>query len=215
MESLGIFNGISSEGLNRMLICFDARKERFKKGQTILTYSNRLEKLGILLSGKAHLYCIDYDGCYTLLEQFSQNDIFGELFSLPLRNLEYIVQADSDCQVLFIPYRRVITPCSNACHHHSMLIDNLFQLATRKSQSLSLRINLLSARTIRQKLSHYLNYMQAKTGSNSFTMDMSLTDLASYLCIDRSSMMRELRTMKEERLLESKGRNITLLTELK
>lgn len=214
METLEIFKGISRESLENMLRCFNARRAFFSKGQTIHTYSASLEKIGLLLSGKAHLYCIDYEGCYTLLEHFSETDIFGELFTLPLQNLEYIVEADSDCEVLFISYNCIITPCSNACKHHSRLIDNLFHLATKKSQTLSLRINLLSARTIRQKLIHYLTYQQAKAGNNSFVMEMSLTDLAAYLCIDRSSMMRELRAMKEEGLLESRGRNITLLSDL-
>lgn len=214
MESLDIFNGISQKDLNRMLRCFDARKTYFSKGQTIQTYSNRLERIGVLLSGKAHLYCIDHDGSYTLLEHFTQNDIFGELFALPLQNLEYIVESDSDCEVLFIPYECVIKRCPNACEYHSHLVDNLFHLATKKSQVLSFRINLLSTKTTRQKLIHYLLYMQSKAGSNSFIMDMSLTDLASYLCVDRSSMMRELRSMKNEGLLASKGRSITLLPAL-
>lgn len=211
MESFDIFKGVSQKNLDRMLRCFDARKTHFAKGQTIQTYSSRLERIGILLSGEAHLYCIDHDGSYTLLEHFKENDIFGELFALPLRNLEYIVESDTDCEVLFIPYECVIKRCPNACEHHSHLVDNLFHLATKKSQVLSFRINLLSTKTTRQKLINYLMYMQEQTGSNSFVIDMSLTALASYLCVDRSSMMRELRMMKNEGLLESKGRNVTLL----
>lgn len=210
IESLDIFSGISQEELQRMLPCFDAQKMNFQKGQTILTYQSSLQKIGILLSGQAHLFCIDYNGSYMLLEQFEKNGLFGELFSFPLDNLEYIVEADSSCEVLFLPYQSVIKRCPNACGHHSQLVDNLFHLATLKSQALSLRINLLSTRTIRQKLLNYLLWQQSQTGSTSFRLNMSLTALADYLCVDRSSMMRELRLLKEECILESKGRFITL-----
>lgn len=211
MDSPDIFDGISQEELARMLHCFEAQKCTFQKGQTILTYNDQLQKIGILLSGKAHLFCIDYDGTYTLLERFEEHDLFGELFALPLSNLEYIVEADGKCEVLFIRYSSLIKRCKNACEHHSQLVDNLFHLSTRKTQALSFRINLLSSRTIRHKLITYLHYMQGKTGKSTFLMDMSLTDLASYLCVDRSSLMRELRAMKQDGLLESKGRQITLL----
>lgn len=215
MEELNfieLFHGVTQPEIDRMLCCFETQKLHFQKGQVLMTYQDNLQKIGILLSGRAHLYCIDYDGSYMLLERFDKNDLFGEPFSLPLANLEYIVEGDTDCEVLFIPYKSIIKRCENACQHHTQLVDNLFHLATRKSQALSLRVNLLSTKTIRQKLLNYFMWMQNKTGSNTFRIDMSLTELAAYLCVDRSSMMREIRFMKEEGLMDSKGRTITLIS---
>ena len=211
MEELNIFDGITQAEINRMIPCFEAKKVTFPKGHTLMTYETSLQKLGILLSGKAHLYCIDYDGTYTLLEQFGKNGLFGELFALPLKDWEYIVEADTDCEVLFLPYESIIKRCPNACDHHSKLIDNLFHLATLKSQALSLRINLLSTKTLRQKLMNYLNWQQHQAGTRTFRINMSLTALADYLCVDRSSLMRELRAMKDEGILESKGRMVTMM----
>lgn len=211
MQTSYIFAGIVEEELSRMLHCFEAQKVKFQKGQTIMTYTDNIQKVGVILSGKAHLYCIDYNGTFTLLEQLNADELFGELFALPLNNLEYIVEADSNCEVLFIRYSRIITPCSNTCHHHTQLIDNLFHLSTKKNQQLSLRVNLLTSKSTRLKLMNYFSYIQNKTGQNPFKLDMSLTDLADYLCVDRSSMMREMRALKEEGVLDSKGRTITLL----
>lgn len=214
MENLiftDLFNGVSQNEIDRMLCCFQTQKVHFEKGETLITYQSTLEKVGILLTGKAHLYCIDYDGTYTLLERLEPSDLFGELFSLPLANLEYIVEADSSCDVLFIPYSSIIKRCENACQHHTQIVDNLFHMATKKSQALSLRINLLTAKTIRQKLLHYFLWVSSRTGTASFRLEMSLTDLSDYLCIDRSSMMREMHALRDEGILDSKGRQITLL----
>ena len=40
---------------------------------------------------------------------------------------------------------------------------------------------------------------------------MSLSQLAAYLCVDRTSLMRELRLMREEGVIENSGRKVTLL----
>jgi len=40
---------------------------------------------------------------------------------------------------------------------------------------------------------------------------MSLSSLAEYLCVDRSAMMRELKSMRDDGLLISQKRQITLL----
>ena len=75
---------------------------------------------------------------------------------------------------------------------------------------LALRINMISKKTVRQKLMSYFEYMQEKYG-NSFETELSLSGLANYLCIDRTSLMRELRMMKDEGIIDSKGRSITML----
>ena len=42
--------------------------------------------------------------------------------------------------------------------------------------------------------------------------DRSYTTLAEYLSVDRSAMMRELKKMKDEHLVEVAGRQVTLCT---
>ena len=72
--------------------------------------------------------------------------------------------------------------------------------------------NMISKKTVRQKLVSYFEYLAEKTGSHSFETELSLSQLANYLCVDRTSLMRELRLMREEGLISSSGRKIQLLT---
>ena len=92
-----------------------------------------------------------------------------------------------------------------------MINKNLFNLSAKKAQMLSLRINMISKKTVRQKLMSYFEYLEEKTGSRSFETELSLSQLAHYLCVDRTSLMRELRLMREEGIIESSGRKITIL----
>jgi CRP-like cAMP-binding protein len=73
---------------------------------------------------------------------------------------------------------------------------------------LALRINMISKKTVRQKLQSYFDYMREKTGGDSFETEMSLSQLATYLCVDRTSLMRELRLMREEGVIENNGRKV-------
>ena len=70
---------------------------------------------------------------------------------------------------------------------------------------------MISRKTVRQKLQAYFEYLREKTGKNSFETEMSLSQLANYLCVDRTSLMRELRLMREEGVIENSGRKVTLL----
>ena len=46
------------------------------------------------------------------------------------------------------------------------------------------------------------------------SIPFSLSDLADYICSDRSAMMRELKRLREEGFLEISGRNVRFKTGL-
>jgi len=211
MRQTPLFNGISQDSINAMVSCFKPETRFFRRGETILVFSSELEYLCVLLSGSAHLYCTDSEGEYTLLEQYSAHDIFGEVFAMPYGELGYAVEADCDCQVMFIRFSCIYGRCPNACEHHTQLTRNLFELSAKKAQSLSMRINMISKRSLRRKLCTYFDYLKEKTGQDSFDIEVSLSQLASFLCADRTSMMRELKNMSSEGIIESHGRHVTLL----
>ena len=48
-------------------------------------------------------------------------------------------------------------------------------------------------------------------GSSTFVLPFSLSVLADYIATDRSAMMRELKKLKEEGLVQNEGRRFTLL----
>ncbi|MEG1583566.1 MAG: Crp/Fnr family transcriptional regulator [Anaerovorax sp.] len=213
MDKVFIDDGISKESIRQMIGCLQPQFKRFRAKETILCYSDKIEKLGILISGTAHLYSLNLDGEYSLLEKYDKKDVFGSLFCLPLENFEYIIHAITDCEVMFVDYHHIITPCSNVCAHHSQLLNNLFHMTAQKARTLALHINILSQHTTRKKLITYLKYIHSLSGSDSFLIPMSLLSLSEYLCVDRSAMMRELRLLKQEGFLQSNGRTFSFLKE--
>ena len=96
--------------------------------------------------------------------------------------------------------------------HHSLLVQNMLRLISDKAQALSERVDVLSRRSIREKLLCYFNQLAEKEGSRTFQLPFSLSMLADYIATDRSAMMRELKRLKEEGVLRSEGRRITLCT---
>lgn len=211
LQNVELFKDISHDSVDSMMKCFSPEVRKFKKGDTILVFEQEVKYLCVLLTVKAHLYCVDSEGEYTLLENYGPNDIFGEVFTMPFGAVGYVAEADSDCSVMFMKMSSIYGRCSNACEHHTMINKNLFHLSAKKAQMLALRINMISKKTVRQKLVSYFEYLEEKTGSRSFDTELSLSQLANYLCVDRTSLMRELRLMREEGIIQSSGRRITVL----
>lgn len=214
MRKVRFLDNISKDSIDKMIPCFKPSFKNYKAGETILSYSDNPEQVAILLSGSAKLYFSDIEGDYGLLETYEEGDLFGDVFSLPLNGYEYTVTAVTDCHVVFISYQHILHPCCHVCEHHSQLISNLFLMTTQRSQELSLHINILGQPTTRKKLLTYLQFIQA--GSNAgegefFEIPMSLGALSEYLCVERTAMMREIRKMNEDGILESNRRQFKLL----
>ncbi len=191
--------------------CSKIHKKSFKKNEIITTYISKRNQICILISGQAELIRYDYNGDKTIVEHFNKYDIFGEVFYVINTNNELFVVAKQNCEVLFLVYDNLKQKCKSNCKFHQTLSNNMSELILQKIIISNGRIELLTKRSTRDKLLGYFSILSTRNFSKTFSLPFSLTDLADYLSVDRSAMMRELKTLKDEGFIEKNGNNITLL----
>ena len=205
-----LFFGITDSEKCRMYECFGMISKKYTRDETIANIQGRFNRIGILENGKAHIYYVDAYGRRSVVEQIESGDVFGEIFTRPTDNLEYYVTADMPCTVTYIDYSKIIQPCSNVCTHHTKLLHNLFDMAAKKSGNLLQHINVLSQRTMREKLLAYFDTQCVGKNEKEFLMPISFTALADYINADRSAMMREIGKLKAEGIIETRGKRIRI-----
>lgn len=200
-----LFTGILPEELDQMKTCFEMENRTFREKEEIPMEG----KVGILLSGSVSLNRLGADGNLDMLEYLTDGGIFGSFFSL-FDGGEIIAICEKACSIVFIDTCHITKRCSRACHHHSQVVENLLSLMTEKVQQLSEKVEILSHRSIREKLLCYFRLQSMKTGKDEILIPFSFSALANYLCVDRSAMTRELRKMKAEGLVDVNGRQVHL-----
>ena len=149
-------------------------------------------------------------GIKLLLNIFHGNALFGEIFYDINTNSEFIVEAKDKCKALLFSYDDINVKCKANCSFHKTLVSAMPNLIISKILDLTSRVDLLSRRTTRDKLLGYFNLLSKKYGK-SFTLPFSITELANYLAVDRSSMSRELSYLKKENFIKQDRNKITLL----
>jgi len=179
--------------------CSKAQIKVFLKGETITTYIEKRNQFCILISGEAELVRYDFYGHKTIIGHFNEHDTFGEVFYPANTNNELFVVAKKKCKVLFYIYDNLDYKCRRNCSFHNTLINHLSELLLDKIINLNMRVELLSKRNIRDKLISYFNLLSSKTLSKTITIPFSYTDLADYLSIDRSAMMRDIKALVDQR----------------
>ncbi|BAL00141.1 hypothetical protein OBV_29420 [Oscillibacter valericigenes Sjm18-20] len=207
-----IFDGISYESYLSMIDCFQAIQKTYRPEDVAYDFERGGNQVGILERGEASLIRIDEDGVSTVMENLTVGSVFGRSLAFSGGSGDSLeVVCRTSCDVLFIDYDHILKRCEKACTHHSLLVQNMLRLITGKAQALAERIDVLSRRSIREKLLCFFRQQVEKTGKNSFTLPFSLSMLADYIATDRSAMMREMKHLREEDLIRTDGREIALL----
>ena len=191
--------------------CNKTQVKKFTKGETVTNYIEKRNQICIVLSGEVDLIRYDLNGTKTIIGHFITNDVFGEAFYPANINNELFAVAKKNTEVLFFTYNTLLTKCKRNCDFHRILTSNLGELFLDQIVSLNLRLKLLTKRNIRGKILSYFDIISRRNLRKTFTVPFSYTDLADFLSVDRSAMMRELKLLVDEGFIKKNGNKITLL----
>lgn len=207
-----LFQGIQQEEMEAMLGCMGAKARGYRRGEYIFLAGNPANRVGVLLAGEASVLREDVLGNRSILAKLSPGEAFGEVFACAgVQVLPVSVYADSDCEALLMDYRKLLTSCGSACAFHARLVQNMLRLLAGKTLQMNQKMEVLSARSIREKLMAYLLQAAGRAGGVSFRIPYNRQELADYLAVDRSALSRELGLMQREGLLRYQKDAFTLL----
>ena len=198
-----LFAGIKNEDMGAMLHCIGYHISSFSRGEIIAFEGDHLKHIGIVLSGRVDMVKEDLWGNKTMLLRMGRNEIFGETFACgddSLSTVTFLVSEDAT--VMFMPFSRVMHSCTMACGFHHRLIENMVRLIAGKNRELMQKLDVVSKRTIREKLLAYLSIQAQQQSQRFFEIPLGRVELAEYLCVDRSALTRELAKMKEDGLID-------------
>lgn len=211
-ENNVLFKGVDAENCRRMITCFNAEVRKFRAGSSIADFSSFSDKIGIILSGRASMIRYDINGVRTIAETLGEQGIFGEFFTFAgvHRNALELV-ADTECEIMFMHRNEILKRCENACTCHTMVVDNLLMLMSERSIALTERIEVLSQRSIQDKLISFLQITEDNTPPDKEPqIPFSTTALSDYLCVNRSALQREIARLKRNGTLVISKRRFRL-----
>jgi len=203
LKNSTLFYGMSDDDILNSLKCLSGTTKKYIKDETIYLAGDEISKIGIILNGSILISKDDIMGNRNILASISESGLFGETFVCS--NIQYIpvtVIATEKCEILFLEFSRITQTCSSSCNFHNTIIKNMLNIIANKNILLSNKIELLSAKTTRDKLMKYFNMQISKNKNNKFTIPFNRDALSDFLNLNRSSMSRELSKMRNEGIIK-------------
>ena len=161
----------------------------------------------IVLSGTVYIAEINESGKKNILEFFTCGDIINSGMFPDIHTGSYsCLFAHSGCEIAGWSFGKLAEASLKGDKTASQLMRSAGGIMGR----VFIHTSILQQRTIEDKLMTFFRYLSRESGGNTFAVPVSYTDLADYLAIDRSAMMRELRRLNDTGKIRSDKQNITL-----
>lgn len=207
---VNLFENINEQNIRKIKRFLMASTLTYPKGVNILSNVNQGDFIAIIDHGSVQFISTDYDGNKSIIEDIPEGGMFGSLTS-PINNEEVSCITKEITQITYIEYDSITNDEIIKTDSYIFFIKNLIKILSDQVSEKNTRIEILTKKTTRDKLLEYFKSEAREKGNKTFTIPMTFTELASYLSVDRSAMTREISYLKDDGIIKTNGRRITLL----
>lgn len=207
---VNLFENINEQNIKKIKRFLMASTMKYPKGVNILSNVNQDDFIAIIDKGSVQFIATDYDGNKSIIEDIPEGGMFGSL-TYPIHNEEVSCITKEITEITYIEYDSITNDEISKTDSYIIFIKNLIKILSDQVGEKNTRIEILTKKTTRDKLLEYFKSQARERGNRTFTIPMSFTELSSYLSVDRSAMTREISYLRDDGIIKTDGRRITLL----
>ena len=210
MES-DIFRDISEEVIRKELIPYVHVRD-VSRGDSLICFQAACSEFGVILKGRIAVEYVNPGGKWETMNILGPGDYVGmELGFTERRISPFLAIATQNSRVVTLPVQLVLKPGLLTEPTRQQRVQNILLFMANENVKKEYRISILFQRSLREKIMAYLTTQSKQQHANPVTIPFNRTELASYLCINRTCLSRELRLMEQEGIVSVEHNTFTLL----
>lgn len=206
LRRIPLFSETDCDILERLVLEKEIYKQSYHKGATVHEQNTQCCGADVVCSGKLVAYSLAANGSETVVFTFDAGSLIGAnlLFAKQNRYPMNIYCTD-DCTLLHISKSGV----GELLKQHGFVMQ-FVQSLSMNSQGMNQRIAMYTQKSLRENLMGYLLALSAEQRSEAVVLPVTKKQLADYFGVQRPSLFRELKRMKDEGLIEIDNKKITI-----
>lgn len=204
--NIPIFQGTDASILENLYATGGITKHTYSKGVTVHEQGTPCTKIEIVINGSLVAYSLGSNGSETIVFTFNENDVIGAnlLFG---NNNKYPMNIYTTCNCILISLEKPIIV--ELLKDHKFALKFVHSLSLN-SQGLNQKFAMHMQKSLRQNILDYLEALSLEQDSNPVLLPISKKQLADYLGVQRPSLFRELKRLKDDGLLIIDNKRIFL-----
>ena len=201
LQELPLFRDISAAEVDRFIENTGAIIKRYERGSRFLKAYEANSNIGVIVEGEAQVLSEDRFGNEAISHNLERGAMLGSTSAI-LPKVPYTtnIEALTDVLVLWVPYRALLTAGPKLGRTHGIVMKNLLEAFCRKNLLMMEKIELLSQKTLRERLILYLLQRERRQSREKVHVP-GRVQLAKELECNRSALTREISAMRNEGML--------------
>lgn len=199
-----LFKGLSQEEFTT-IIC-TKKIQKIKSKVVLITPGQQVDGLYLIVEGKIEIYTYDLSGNKKIVAIFEGGELFGESVALAYKQQSpFFIATIEETQVFQLSNEEIFGD-----HFPKAILKNLLKLLATKNQFLTHRFECINKGSIEERVYEVLQYYRIHQGTNMVEIPFNKTQLAEYLCVNRSALSRELSKMMDKGIFKNSGKKYFL-----
>lgn len=198
-----VFAGIDAERIAPLLDELCAQRRTYADGDFVRRQGEKLDKYPIVLQGAVEAN-LPQGGKPQIVGRFGPGESFAEAVPTTLKVCPVEIRAIGETHLLFIPAASLL---STRNIDGIVVRANVMAEMSNKIADLSLKLTLLAEPSLRRRILMYLRQLDADD-EGVVTLRFNRRELASYLGVNEKSLLRELKRMASDGVLDVRGKRI-------
>lgn len=206
LKGLPLFRGIDHKLLENLIREKQIYKRSYHKGATVHEQNAECHVMDIVTSGKLVAYSLAQNGSECVVFEFSAGNAIGANLLFGNRNRYPMSIYCTDDSVLLHISRPGVEELLKGYEFVMQFVRSI----SMNSQGMNQKIAMYTQKSLRENLTDYFLALSSQQGSDTVVLPVTKKQLADYFGVQRPSLFRELKRMKDEGLIEVANRQITI-----
>lgn len=205
-----IFAGIPTDQYPAAIECLRGSLHRVKAGKMIISSGESFRYAFFLLEGEFSVAFLNESAEKITLNHFYSGNLMGESMAL-IRDCVSPIELRAEADSVYLSFS-LLPLCEEPCsfrYQHRMMTNLLTALANQNF-FLNQKVRILGQKRARDRILFYLSSLpESRSGYR--IIPYTRTEMASFLGLNRSAMVRELGKMQDDGLIEIQDNRIRIL----
>ena len=200
-----LFKAVKLKDIKKIINCFD--EIVLDKDKVIFFEQDIIKTIYIVIEGFVSISKYDLNGNKSIVTIIEPYDMFAESIALSAQQISpYTVETIKKSKIIAID----VAKFHELTNKIPQLATNTIILLATKCTYLTFKIDCLSKRTIRERVFELFKYYHITTNSDKIMLPYNRSQLAEFLCVNRSALTRELSIMEADEIFTYKNKTYYL-----
>lgn len=207
LQQIDLLSDIDPDLLEKQIKENNIYSRKYRKGYTLHCQMDECISVDFVLSGSLVAYSLDRSGSSTGVFEFKKGSIIGANLlmgnktSYPLN-----IYCQTDCTMIHISVEAVLDFLR--CYDFAL---KFVKSLSNNSQGMNQKLAMFTQRTLKENVLDYIHQLSIQQNSRTVVISMTKRQLADYFGVQRPSLFRVMKNLKDEGILKINNREIFII----